>query len=87
MISKFCENDFSNYTKFIINFFWTNFSVDREPGTFSAINEEPYRGLQNDNDQGKRNAVTLSNIAHFYISIIDQKNTTIFLEVEMNSCI
>ena len=58
-----------------------------EPQTFSAINEEPYRECQNDNDQGQRNAATLSNIAHFYISIIDQKNTTIFLEVEMNSCI
>ena len=58
-----------------------------EPQTFSAINEEPYREFQNDNDQGQRNAATLSNIAHFCISIIDEKNTTIFLEVEMNSCI
>ena len=49
-----------------------------EPETIIAINEEPYRELQNDNDQGQRNAATLSNIAHFYISIIDQKNTTIF---------
>ena len=44
------------------------------------------------NDQGQRNAGTLSKYTHFstwktsiYISIIDQKNTTIFLEVEMNS--
>ena len=58
-----------------------------EPETFSAINEEPYRELQKDNDQGQQNAGTLSNIAHFYSSIIDQKNTTIFLEVGMNSCI
>ena len=49
-----------------------------EPETIIAINEELYRELQNDNDQGQRNAATLSNIAHFYISIIDQKNTTIF---------
>ena len=35
-----------------------------------------------DNDQGQRNAGTLSNISHFYISIIDQKKTTIFLEGE-----
>ena len=44
----------------------------------SAINEEPYRELQNDNDQARRNVATLSIIAHFYISIIDQKNNTIF---------
>ena len=64
-----------------------------EPETFSVFNEEPYRELQNDNDQRQRNAGTLSKYAHFstwktsvYISIIDQKNMIIFLEVEMNSC-
>ena len=64
-----------------------------EPEIFCAFNEEPYRDLQNNNDQGQRNAGTLNKYAHFctwkasvYISLIDQKNTTIFLEVEMNSC-
>ena len=48
----------------------------------------------NDNDQDQRNAGTISKYAHFStwktsvnISITDQKNTTIFLEVEMYSCI
>ena len=65
-----------------------------EPETFSAFNEEPYRELENDNYQGQWNAGTLSNYTHFstwktsvYISIINQKNTTIFLEAEMSSCI
>ena len=59
-----------------------------------AINEKPYRELQNYNDQGQRNAGTLRKYAHFsswktsvYISITDQKNSTIFMEVEINSCI
>ena len=70
------------------------FFADMEPETFSVFNEEPYRELQNDNDQVQRNADTLSKYAHFctwktriYISVIDKKNTTIFLEVEMNLCI
>ena len=65
-----------------------------EPEKFSAFNEEPYTELQNVNDQGQRNAGTIRKYTHFptwkrsvYISIIEQKNTTIFLEVEMNSCI
>ena len=58
-----------------------------EPKIFSAFNEEPYKELQNDNDQGQRNAGSLSKYGHFstWISIFDQKNTTIFLKVEMNS--
>ena len=58
-----------------------------EAKTFIAVNEEPYRGLKNDNDQGQRNAGTLSKDAHFstwktsaYIFITDQKNTVIFLK-------
>ena len=65
-----------------------------EPEPFSAFNEEPYKELQNGNNQGQGNAGTLSKYAHFYtwktivyISVVDQKRTTIFLEVEMNSCI
>ena len=78
---------FSSYTNFTTNFFCTNFFGDMKPETFRAINKEPYREFQNGNDKGQRNACTPSNIAHFYISVIDQKSTTIFLEVEMNSCI
>ena len=55
-----------------------------EPETISAFNKESYRELQNDNNQDQQNAGTLSKYAHFsiwktsvYISIIDQKNTTI----------
>ena len=65
-----------------------------EPEIFSAFNEDPYRELQNGNDKGQQNADILSKYAHFftwktsvYISIIAQKNTTISLKVEMNSCI
>ena len=36
-----------------------------EPEIFSAFNEEPYKELQNDNDQGPRNAGALSKYAHF----------------------
>ena len=36
-----------------------------EPETFCAFNEEPYRDLQNNNDQGQRNASTLNKYAHF----------------------
>ena len=36
-----------------------------EPETFSAFNEEPYRELQNENDQGQWNAGTLSKYALF----------------------
>ena len=69
---------------------------EKKKGNISAFNKGPFRELQNDNDQGQRNASAgaPSKYAHFsiwktssYISIIDQKNTTIFLEVEMNSCI
>ena len=88
---NFCENVFSNYTNSTTNFF-----AERKPETFSVFNfnEEPYTELQSDNDQGQRNVGTLNKYAHFstwktsvYISITDQKNTTIFLEVDMNSYI
>ena len=86
---NFWENVFANYTNSTFNFF-----AEREPETFSAFNEEPYWELQSDNDQGQRNAGTLNKYAHFStwktrasISITDQKNTTVFLEVEMNSYI
>ena len=68
----------------------------KKKGAIIAFNKGPFRELQNDNDQGQRNASAgaLSKYAHFstwkisgYISIIYQKNTTIFLEVEMNSCV
>ena len=56
-----------------------------EPETFIAFNEESCRELENDNYQGQQNAGTLSKYAHFstwktnvYISVTDQKNTTIF---------
>ena len=38
-----------------------------EPETFSAFNEEPYRELQNENDQGQWNAGTLSKYALFFL--------------------
>ena len=74
--------------------FYTIFLKIYEPEIFSVFNEDPYRELQNGNDKGQQNADILSKYAHFftwktsvYISIIAQKNTTISLKVEMNSCI
>ena len=58
---NFCENVFSNYTNSTTNFF-----AERKPETFSVFNfnEEPYRELQSDNDQGQRNVGTLNKYAH-----------------------
>ena len=49
-----------------------------EPEPFSAFNEEPYKELQNGNNQGQGNTGTLSKYAHFstwktivYISVVD----------------
>ena len=69
------------------------FFADIEPKTFIAFNEKPYRELKV-NDEGQRDEGTLNKYTHFstwktsvYISIIDQKNATIFWEAEMNSCV